>query len=93
MMPEKLLAGMSKFGNFMPAIGVALLMKFLLREKWYIAFFVFGFALYAYLGLSILGACVFALVIAIMYYMIIARNTEGVVAGAVTPQNDEEEVL
>ena len=47
-MPEKLLAGMSKFGSFMPAIGVSLLMKFLIREKWYLAFFVFGFALYAY---------------------------------------------
>ena len=52
-MPEKLLAGMSKFGSFMPAIGVSLLMKFLIREKWYLAFFVFGFALYAYLGLRI----------------------------------------
>lgn len=92
-MPQKLLAGMSKFGNFMPAIGIALLLKFLLREKWYVAFFVFGFALYAYLGLSVLGACVFALVIAIMYYMIISKKSEDVSAAAPVAVSDEEEVL
>ena len=58
----------------MPAIGIALLMKFLIRENWYLAFFVFGFALYAYLGMSVLGSVVFALVIAILYYQIIAEK-------------------
>ena len=92
-MPEKLLAGMSKFGSFMPAIGVSLLMKFLIREKWYLAFFVFGFALYAYLGLSVLGACVFALVIAILYYLIVARKVETAAPAVQAATNDEEEVL
>lgn len=92
-MPEKLLAGMSKFGSFMPAIGISLLMKFLIREKWYLAFFVFGFALYAYLGLSVLGACVFALVIAILYYMIVARKVETAAPAVQAATNDEEEVL
>lgn len=84
---------MSKFGSFMPAIGVSLLMKFLIREKWYLAFFVFGFALYAYLGLSVLGACVFALVIAILYYLIVARKVETAAPAVQAATNDEEEVL
>ena len=89
-LPAKLLAGLSKFGNFMPAIGISLLMKFLIKEYWYLAFFVFGFTLYAYLGMSVLGACVFALVIALLYYFIISRS-ENPVADRVV--KDEEEVL
>ena len=92
-MPEKLLAGMSNFGNFMPAIGVALLMKFLIRENWYLAFFVFGFALYAYLGMSVLGSVVFALVIAILYYLIIVNRGGTEIKAAETIESDEEEVL
>jgi PTS system mannose-specific IIC component len=91
-LPETLLAGMAKFGNFMPAIGIALLMKFLIRKSWYLAFFVFGFALYAYLGMSVLGAAVFASVVSILYFMIISSRKEMVAAAAV-PVSDEEEVL
>lgn len=93
-LPETLLSGMAKFGNFMPAIGIALLMKFLIREKWYLAFFVFGFALYAYLGMSVLGAAVFALVIAILYFLIISNNHSRI--GQAVSQaavSDDEEVL
>lgn len=89
-LPTKLLAGLSKFGNFMPAIGISLLMKFLIKENWYIVFFVFGFTLYAYLGMSVLGACVFAAVIALMYYFIISKENTAVETVAVS---DEEEVL
>lgn len=93
-LPETLLSGMAKFGNFMPAIGIALLMKFLIRENWYLAFFVFGFALYAYLGMSVLGAVVFALVIAILYFLIISKNGGGTDKNmASAAASDEEEVL
>ncbi len=91
-LPETLLKGMSTFGRFMPAIGISLLMKFLIREKWYMAFFVFGFALYAYLGMSVLGAAVFASVVALLYYFIISNNKTAV-ATAGAPISDEEEVL
>jgi mannose/fructose/N-acetylgalactosamine-specific phosphotransferase system component IIC len=88
-LPTWLLRGMANFGNFMPAIGIALLLKFLIRERWYLAFFVFGFSLFAYLGMSVLGASVFALVIAILYFSIISNKSQG----AHMPVKDEEEVL
>ncbi|MGI6608286.1 MAG: PTS mannose/fructose/sorbose/N-acetylgalactosamine transporter subunit IIC [Erysipelotrichaceae bacterium] len=90
-MPEKLLQGLSKFGAFMPAIGISLLLKFLVKENWYLAFFVFGFTLYAYLGISILGATVFASIIAILYFLII--KNEGNVLQKTYELEDEEEVL
>lgn len=87
-LPVKLLAGLSKFGSFMPAIGISLLLKFLIRVPWHIIFFIFGFTLYAYLKMSVLGACVFALVIAVLYYI----SKESVVV-AESAGSDEEEVL
>ena len=89
LLPTKLLEGMSKFGGFMPAIGIALLLKFLVKENWFLAFFVFGFALFAYLNMSVIGASVFALVIAILYYKTISQggNTEKQAV------SDAEEVL
>lgn len=92
-LPEPLLAGMATFGNFMPAIGIALLMKFLIRKTWYLAFFVFGFALYAYLGMNVLGATVFAAVVAILYYMIIQAKEEKPAIESGSAASDEEEVL
>ena len=87
-MPEFLLKGLTKFGSFMPAIGIALLMKVTVKENWNIAFMILGFTLNAYLKLNMLGACVVAACIAIMYYQLISRKGDAEIVS-----NEEEEVL
>ena len=91
-MPAFLLHGLSKFGSFMPAVGIALLMKVTIKETWNIAFMLLGFTLYAYLGMNMLGACVIAGCAAIFYYLLKTNaSAASVTTGSQETQSKEDE--
>lgn len=91
-LPEKLLYALSQFASVLPAVGMAMLLKYNITDKWQFAFFVFGFMLFSVMGLSFIAITIFAVVIAYMYFR--TGNTVQM-AGASGGQiiDDDEEVL
>ena len=91
-LPEKLLYALSQFANVLPAVGMAMLLKFNITNKWQFAFFVFGFMLFSSMGLSFIAITIFAVVIAYMYFR--TSRVSGVPAvetGVAMQENDDEE--
>ena len=62
--PPFVLAGFGVAANILPAMGFAMLMRMIVNKK-LVPFFVLGFALAAYLNLSVLAVAILAVVIAI----------------------------
>ena len=54
----------------MAALGMGILLSFLIKEKWQWALVVFGFMLVGYLKLSMMACAMFAIIIAIVYYVL-----------------------
>lgn len=89
-LPETLLYGLGKFSKIMPAIGMGMLLKYMVMDKFSFIFFVFGFALLSYMGLNYLNIAIFAIVIAYLYFRTSVMNDK---KAEKTVTNDNEEVL
>lgn len=80
-MPEWLTKGLSTAAGVLPAVGFAILMKYLpVRE--YGIFMVFGFACAAYLGLSMVAISLFSLIFAFIIYKQLELRDSGVGSAA-----------
>lgn len=89
-LPESVLTALGVVANWLPAIGMAALLGYLVSDIWGIMFFVFGFACYGYLGLSTTGIVFVAAVIAYLYYRTI-NNNRG--SGSHSDTDTEEEII
>lgn len=66
-MPEMLIDGMKTAGGLLPALGLAILLKYMpLKEN--IAYTIIGFVLAAYVGVSVLGISLLGAAIAILVF-------------------------
>lgn len=92
-LPEKLLYALSQFAKVLPAVGMAMLLKFNITDKWQFAFFVFGFMLFSVMGLSFIAITIFAVVIAYMYFQNGNTAVQAAMAGGAVSIEDDEEVL
>lgn len=86
LLPPAIIAAFSAMAKFLPAIGMAALMGYLVDDLWGIVFFLFGFACYEYLGLSTTGIIFLAVVIAYLYYRTMGR-------AQAAAASDEEEII
>ncbi len=68
--PAWLTTGLSVFGGMMAALGMGILLSFLVKKKIHFAIFMVGFVLIAYFGslITMLGVAVIAAIIAYVYY-------------------------
>jgi mannose PTS system EIIC component len=57
------------FGGMMAALGMGIILSFLLKKKYHLAIFLVGFILVTYLGLSTMAVAVVAILAAILYYV------------------------
>ena len=89
-LPATLLLAMQKFSKILPAVGMGMLLKYIVVGHWSFAFFVLGFALFAYSGMNFLNVAIIAVVLAYMYYRTDRPAKEEAV---LTEMNDDEEVL
>ena len=64
-MPLWLMGGLKTAGQIVPALGIAILLKYLSIKK-YVAYLLIGFALAAYLGVPMLGISFVGLALALM---------------------------
>ena len=71
--PAWFLITINTFGGMMAALGMGILLSFLIKEKWQWALVVFGFMLVGYLKLSMMACAMFAIIIAIVYYVLMER--------------------
>lgn len=58
--------GLSSIGTLLPALGFGILLTMLPLKKWW-AFFVVGFALFAYLHVPMIGVALFAVALVMLY--------------------------
>ncbi len=89
-LPEKIMNAISATGNWLPCIGVAVLLVYLSNSIWGLLVFAAGFAAFGYLGLTSTSILLFAVIFAYLYY-----RSAGSVKSAVptTSDFDDEEVL
>ena len=65
--PAWLSKGLNVVGSLLPALGFGILLTFLPLKKWW-AFFIIGFALFAYLHVPLIGIALLALAIVMVYF-------------------------
>ena len=71
--PTWLTQGLTIFGGMMAALGMGILLSFLVKKKVHFAIFMFGFILMAYFSaqITVLAVAVIASIIAFIYYTIV----------------------
>lgn len=72
--PAWFTTGISSFGSMMAALGMGIILSFLVREKYHWAIFLGGFVFVTYFGLSTMAVAVVGLIVAALYYAIIDRK-------------------
>jgi PTS system mannose-specific IIC component len=73
--PSWFISGISTFGSMMAALGMGIILSFLVRERVHWAIFFAGFVLVTYFGLNTMAVAVVATIVAAIYYAIASRNT------------------
>ena len=69
--------GLANAGNMLPALGFALTLVVMGKQK-YLPFFVLGFFLYAILGFSMLTGAVIALCLALIVSLFVQEDSQEV---------------
>lgn len=60
------------FGGMMAALGMGIILSFLLKKKYHLAIFLAGFILITYFSLNTMAVAVLAIIVAVMYYVAIS---------------------
>ena len=68
------------FGSMMAALGMGIILAFLVKKPVHWAIFLFGFVLVTYLGLSTMAVAVIATLVAVVYYSILDKKDNKEVA-------------
>ncbi|MEH7385802.1 PTS sugar transporter subunit IIC [Bacillus sp. JJ1521] len=88
--PEVIMNGLQVAGGLLPAVGFALLLLPMMK-KTNILYFLFGFALFAYMNLPILGITLFGVILA--FVIVYEIKDKDVQAAGTNAQADEEELF
>lgn len=64
------------FGGMMAALGMGILLSFLMKKIVHFAIFLIGFMMAAYLGLNLMAVALFAICAAIIYYAVLASKKQ-----------------
>lgn len=67
---------LSTFGGMMAALGMGIILSFLIKKKYHFAIFLVGFILITYFSLSTMGVAVVGVLTAILYYVAISKGKE-----------------
>ena len=75
LIPEYVVTCLTTFGGMMAALGMGILLSFLLKKNWYVVIFLAGFVLVTYFKLSMMGVAVIATIVAVTYYKVDSRDS------------------
>lgn len=76
LIPAWFLTTINVFGGMMAALGLGILLSFLVKDKWHWALVLFGFMLVKYLNLNMMAVALFAIIIAVIYYVFASGKEE-----------------
>ncbi len=68
--------GIGNFGSMMAALGMGIILSFLVKKGVHWAIFLGGFVMATYLGLSTMAVAVIAVIIAVIYYSVVSNRAE-----------------
>lgn len=68
LMPGWLVIALTTFGGMMAALGMGILLSFLMKKGWQLCVFLIGFALVTYFALNTMAVAVLAICAAVIYY-------------------------
>ena len=80
MIPAWLVTTLTTFGGMMAALGMGILLSFLMKKAVHFCIFMVGFILVVYLNLNSMAVAVIAIIVGVIYYTIIASRSESEVA-------------
>jgi PTS system mannose-specific IIC component len=67
----------------MAALGMGILLSFLMKKAWHFCLFLLGFVLVVYFGLNIMAVAIVATIAAVIYYTaIISKDNKSIGEGA-----------
>lgn len=69
LIPEWFSVTINTFGGMMAALGMGILLSYLIKERWEFVLVLLGFVLVGYFGLDMMGIAVLASIIAVVYYV------------------------
>lgn len=76
MIPGWLTVLLSTFGGMMAALGMGIILSFLLKRQWQICIFLLGFVLVTYFNLNTMSVAVVATLLAVVYYVVQLEQKE-----------------
>ena len=88
MLPETILHALSQLAKVLPAVGMALLLKYNISNKVMFIFFIFGFMLFSYAGMTFIPIAIIGLVVAFFFYRTDSSNDH-----SISNFQEEEEAL
>jgi PTS system mannose-specific IIC component len=74
--PGWLITCLSTFGGMMAALGMGILLSFLMKEVYHFFIFLIGFMMVTYLSLNTMAVAIFAIAAAIIVYTIMSNKSE-----------------
>jgi len=74
LIPGWLLNTISIFGGIMAALGMGILLSFLMKKAWHLCIFILGFVLVGYLGLNSMAVAVIGICAAVVIYEVLNRK-------------------
>ena len=86
-LPQWLIITLSTFGGMMAALGIGILLSFLLKEKWQFVLFLLGFMLIGNFGLDMMGVTVAATILTVLYYIASVKKEEELRGGIHEEEN------
>lgn len=75
--PSWLTTCLTIFGGMMAALGMGILLSFLIKQTWQFAIFLIGFMLVGYLSLDMMAVAIFGICIAVIYYVVLTSKKSG----------------
>lgn len=90
--PAWILHAMDVLGGMLPAIGVALLMNLMIKEKMNLLYFFVGLIFYTFISNSMIALAVFAALIAVIIYQATGKGS-GSAQQAVAVDEDDDGVI
>lgn len=77
LMPSWLVITLTTFGGMMAALGIGILMSYLIKESWQYVLFIFGFMLIGNFHLDMMGVTVFGIILVVLYYIVSSKDKGG----------------
>ncbi|MHC1734705.1 MAG: PTS sugar transporter subunit IIC [Erysipelotrichaceae bacterium] len=76
LIPAWVITTLGVFGGMMAALGMGIILSFLLKKQYHIAIYLVGFILVTYFGLSTMAVAVVAILASILYYVAVSKQAD-----------------